>query len=253
MKQKLYFLSVIGQFLVFLFTANTAQAANSQFLSSANVVFSINNIINLTNPGFVSEDELAIVSFFEQDSNSTAFLSGDAVISAENSPISGESMSLLPGSIFSKTFSVNAGVNNGAVDSNHLGYFGLALINSPESLDEYQIDFELSYSLSSYANGQYADTGVTIEYFSEEDNLFYGSDYITHSSIFGTPGISANNTSSFSIVLTPGSAAFYLADVVITGNLTAAPVPLPAAAWLFLSGLFGVPVTGKFKKKIGNC
>ena len=252
MKHKFSFFSVLWRLIFLLLTIDIAQASNSQFSSSANVSFTITNITNLVAPGVVLEDELGIVSFFEQDSYSSAFLSGDAVINDQNSPIDGESLPLVAGSVFSKSFSISAGANNGSVDSNHLGYFGLALINSPDSLGEYQVDFELSYSLFSSASGQYADTGVSMEYFSEEDTSFYGSEYIIHSAVFGLPSASANNSGQFSIVLTPGSAVFYLAEAVITGNLTAAPVPLPATAWLFLSGFF-VPFSRKLKKKFSNC
>jgi hypothetical protein len=58
----------------------------------------------------------------------------------------------------------------------------------------------------------------------------------------------ASNSGGFSIILAPGQSGFYLADVVINGNLAAAPVPLPAAAWSFLAGLLGI--VGMKKRKL---
>jgi len=212
--------------------------ASSELASSAKITFTIDNISNLTQPGLINPVDLGIFGSFEQDGSSYAYLNGDASIN-DNNPSELSQFSSLPELIFSHTFAINGSANDGSLESYHLGFYGLSLYNNGLT-DTYTVDLGFSYLLSASAAGQNADTDVSIDYFSDEDLSFVGSDYVTHSNIFGFPVSTANNSGTFSITLAPGAAGFYLADVVINGNLTAAPVPLPAAAWLFLAGLLGI-------------
>jgi hypothetical protein len=186
--------------------------ASSELTGSATISFSIDNISNLTNPGFISNDDLAIFGSFEQDSSSYAYLNGDAVINQDNPVVSG-ALPLLSGAFFTHTFSINGQAHNGSMESYHLGLYGLGLSNAESSSGTYKIDLSFAYSLLASAAGQYADTDVSIEYFSDEDAAFNGSDYVNHANIFGFPLAAASNSGGFSIILAPGQSGFYLADV----------------------------------------
>lgn len=237
MKQKIIFLPIILFAGVPLLGIGSAQAS-SELTSFATVTFTIDSINNLTTPGLISPSDFGIFADFEQDNASYVNLSGDAAIN-DNNPAQFGSVPLITGTQFSHTFSITGSVNNGTFESYHLGLYGLSLLNSGLS-DTYAVDLSFSYLLSASATGQNADTDVNIDYFSDEDPAFVGSDYVNHANIFGFPVTTATNAKGFSMTLAPGEAGYYLADVVIKGNLMAAPVPLPAAAWSFLAGLLGI-------------
>lgn len=212
--------------------------ASSQFSSAAAINFTIDNISNQTNPGTISSNDLAIFASFDQDKTSYDSVNGDATIHNLH-PSESRSIPLNPGANYSHTFSLIGSANAGSLESYHLGLYGLTLFNAGTT-DTYQVDLSFGYSLSANAGGQSADTDVSIDYFSVEDPLFSGADYLYHSSTLAGPVPSVGKSGVFSITLAPGQAGAYLADVVINGNLTAAPVPLPTAIWPFLTGLMGI-------------
>lgn len=205
--------------------------ASSSFTNYATVNFTIDNIVNLTNPGSVLASELGIYGSFEQSDVNDVVDDSKSVF---------QSVSLTSGSSFNHTFTLTNTVNDGYTESYQIGYFGFGLVNGFDSGSIYQIDFNFNYLLSAFGGGESADTEIYFDYYSDEDFTFSGFDYVNHSSIFGIPAVTANDSGSFSIVLDPGVGAFYVAQAVITGNLYASPVPVPGAAWLFMSGLLTV-------------
>lgn len=243
MKQLKKFLPMVFLAGLPLIGLSNAQAS-SEFSSSATIGFSIEGITNNTT-GITSQD-LAIFASFEQDSSSYANITGNALINDINPDDFGDVLSL-PTTSYSHTFSISGNANNGSIDSYYLGLYGLGLFNTSLT-DTYTVDLSFSYLLSSSASGEKSDTDVKIDYFSDEDFSFGGEDYVDHSYVFGFPVSNASGAGAFSITLTPQSAASYLADVVITGNLEASPVPLPATVWMFLSGL--IAVVGLKKRRI---
>lgn len=214
--------------------------ASSEFSSYATIGFSIEGISNVTDfngIGVITSD-LGISGSFEQDVSSYDNLTGDALINDLNPDEFGEIPPLV-GTSYEHTFSIFGNVNNGSAASYHLGLYGFTLFNQSD-IDTYTFNLGFSYLLSASASGENSDTDVFIDYFSDEDLSFTGSDHLNHSSVFSGPVADVGNSGPFNITLAPGEAAFYLADVVIKANLMATPVPLPATAWMFLSGLLGV-------------
>lgn len=213
--------------------------ASSEFSSSATIGFSIEGISNDTDVyglGVIASD-LGISGSFGQDVPYD-ILTGDALINDLN-PDEFSDIPPLIGNSYEHTFSIFGSVNNGSAESYHLGLYGFTLFNL-STIDTYTFNLGFSYLLSASASGENSDTNVSIDYYSDEDLSFTGFDYLYHSSVFGGPVADVGNSGPFNITLAPGEAVFYLADVVIKGNLMAAPVPLPATVWMFLSGLLGV-------------
>ena len=213
--------------------------ASSEFSSSATIGFLIEGISNDTDVyelGVITSD-LGISGSFGQDVPYD-IITGDALINDLNPDEFGEIPPLV-GNSYEHTFSIFGSVNNGSAASYHLGFYGFTLFNQSD-IDTYTFNLGFSYLLSASASGENSDTDVYIDYFSDEDLSFTGSDHLNHSSVFSAPVADVGNSGPFNITLAPGEAAFYLADVVIKGNLMAAPVPLPATVWMFLSGLLGV-------------
>jgi hypothetical protein len=242
-----------------LFGINNAEAYNSEFSGSAKIDITVNAISNVTNSGSIFPAELTIFGgvypqpdnsyyAFKQDGSVLPILSGNAVLNDSNAPVVAPPLPLSLVTSFSHTFSVHGYANDGDIDSYSLGLYGIGISNSSLT-DTYQVDFDFSYLLSAYASAQngglgaedelnYATAQVTLDYFSDEDSNFFGYAFADN---YSSPGVyqpTEGNTGQFSITLTPGATVYYLADATITGNLTA--VPLPSAAWLFLSGIFGV-------------
>ncbi|MDD2738903.1 MAG: hypothetical protein PHR94_08205 [Methylomonas lenta] len=213
--------------------------ASSEFGSSAAIGFSIEGISNDTDVsglGVITSD-LGISGSFGQDIPYD-ILTGDASINDLN-PDEFSEIPPLVGNSYEHTFSIFGSVNNGSAESYHLGLYGFTLFNL-STIDTYTFNLGFSYLLSASASGENSDTDVSIDYYSDEDLSFTGFDYLYHSSVFGGPVPDVGNSGLFAITLAPGEAAFYLADVSITGNLMATPVPLPGAVWFFVSGMFGV-------------
>jgi hypothetical protein len=92
----------------------------------------------------------------------------------------------------------------------------------------------LNYQLSAAASGQFADSNINMDY-------YLGSDVpvnvALNASVFDQANAAKNSFDTIVFNLDPGSSMTFHSDVTIDGNLSASPVPLPAAAWSFLAGL----------------
>lgn len=217
----------------------TNALASSSFQSQAILTFTINQITNDDNPG--STAGLNISASFEQ-TQADSSITGDGIVNDSN-PSYGPTP--LVGTSFPHTYIVGGNVDNGSVDSSHIGLSGLSFSNT--GADHYYIEVTLNYELSATTTGEYADSTVSLDYFNT-DFSFSGFDSI-NASIFGTPSDSVSGASPvYSFILNPGDSQSFSGQVGITGALQASGtvVPIPAAAWLFLSALSGLAT---FKKK----
>jgi hypothetical protein len=221
----------------------TSAQASSSFNSGATLSYSINNITNLDNAGSLSG--LAITGSFELAGvpDYALTLSGDGTV-VGNNPNTGPlaiSPALL-GNVFSHLFTIGGNVGNGTANTSQLGLFGLNFENT--GTDNYSISLTLNYQLTSSVTGQLADSSVALDYFNETSS-FAGSDRID-ASVFsvGNPEL-IGSSGVFNFTLAPGATEALYADVNITGNLEASPVPLPASVWLLFAGLSSIVSFGR--------
>ena len=230
-----------------LLGAQSAQA-NTTFAGSSVLTFTINSITNLNDAHPTDLSGLQILGSFLQPTDEFSFYAnttGDGAISANNPEVASFAVT----SSFSKTFAVSGSVLDGSVDSHHTGLYNLAFNNT--GLDDYAIDLTLAYQLNASANDLTAESNVAVDYYNQ---TFSVSDFATVGAY--TLAESLSDTQSvigsfapYTFTLNAGSNELVFANVVITGNLQAAPVPLPAATWLFLTGLIGVLGFNKHKTK----
>ena len=210
----------------------TGQAQSANFSGSATITYTINSIDNLSNPGNLAG--LAITGGFELSPppDSYAVTSGDGALTNNNLGLG----PIAVGRTFSHRFAISGLANNGSLDTTQFGLFSLNLDNN--SSDNYQIGVTLDYQLNALAQGDYADTEVSLDYFDAE-NAFSGSEYITANLFENTSAKSGTSGLLNFNIAAQGTQALW-ADVNITGHLQAAPVPLPAGAYLLLTGLAGI-------------
>ena len=150
----------------------------------------------------------------------------------------------------SQTFAVSGNVNDGSVSSSHLGSSSLVFSNSGS--DAYTIDVTLNYQLNAAVSGENADSDVFLDYFNTDYSFENIDPILINATVFGQANATQSGTSGlFSFTLGPNASAGLYADVTITGNLQASPVPVPGAVWLFGSAVAGMGMIGRRKHKAG--
>lgn len=218
--------------LAFTFVLAGNAEASTAFDSQASIGFSIASI----------PTEVSAVGSFAQ-TISYSFLDGDGVISDANS---NAVFSLGENHVFA--VGGNAGLSSGgSVASSHLGGYQFQVTNNSATVS-YTIDMQLNYDLAVFTSGEFADSDIVADF---SDQAGWLENVYVYAATYDAPASGAYGAvvvPSFS--LAPGEIKTFYADVVIGGNLYASPVPLPAAAWLFLSGLLGV--VGVKKRRITN-
>ncbi|MCK9604894.1 MAG: VPLPA-CTERM sorting domain-containing protein [Methylomonas sp.] len=120
-------------------------------------------------------------------------------------------------------------------------YFSNLLISfeniSLDVNDIFDINIDFSYSLTTQASGENADVDATFAYSNENFDL--DNFDISHASIYD--GFAqAFGVDSFGFVLSAGQTENLYFDSTVTGQLEATVVPVPAAIWLFGSGMAGL-------------
>lgn len=221
--------------------------ASSSFNSQSTLGFTIDNIVNGTHPGDLSG--LEIIGSFEQAGLPTSYRSttGDGGIVADNPSFF--SQPVLLGSPLISTFAVNGNVTDGTVDSSTTGWYTL-MFNNSSSTDTYSANLTLAYNLLANASGQFADSDVIVDVYSDSNpllgNIFINANALAHQNDWANSAFP-----QFAFDISPGASLALYVDVTIHGALQASPVPLPAAVWSFLAGLLCIL---KFKKrKSGFC
>jgi len=133
-----------------------------------------------------------------------------------------------------------------AQDSVQLGaavsdYFSSLLISfdniSLDVNDIFDINIDFSYTLHAQVAGEYADADANFAYSNENYTLnnfdfAHASNFDVFAEVFGFD--------SFGFVLTAGQTENLYFDSSVKGELEATVVPVPAAIWLFASGVVGL-------------
>jgi hypothetical protein len=131
------------------------------------------------------------------------------------------------------SFSAQGNASNGDVfGSIYTGWYSLDFTN--QSLSAMTVSLTLNYQLLATASGQFADSNINMDYYMGSD---VPVNVAVNASVFDQENATKNSFDTIVFNLNPGSSMTFHSDVTIDGNLSASPVPLPAAAWLFLLGL----------------
>jgi hypothetical protein len=218
----------------------TAQAS-STFSSNSTVSITIDSISNNTNAGqflgldifgsFDIADPVSAPGFgkiVSGDGNSTYSHLGGSLDSSIAPVNAGDS--------FNQLFSASGSVNSGTVDAYYQAFGGLEFINNTS--DNFTIGYTLSYDLNTLVSGDFATNTVGLEYFNDLGDIFGYEE-----SVASTPSPSINQnllSKSFNLNLGAFQSDMFYADVSVTAyaeSTAVAPVPVPAAGWLMLSGL----------------
>jgi len=155
------------------------------------------------------------------------------------------------GTAYTQVFHAEDNISDGVASSEYLGSFIQTFLNTSANVNDiFDITIDYSYTLSTSATGEDADTDINIS-LSDYDYVLGLSDF-SHAST-NTSNISPlpfNDSFSFTLATAQYNALFV--DTQITGTLqaTVAPVPVPAAFWLFGSALIALPGIRRIKTAI---
>ena len=204
-----------------LFGVGNSQA-NSSFTSQAALNVSVDTPFS----------DLEITGLFKQDQDNSynGIINGDGSVAA----VFSAGLPTVTGSNYAfDLFSVSGHATNGEVaGSSYTGWYSLGFTN--QSLSAMSVSLTLNYALAAAASGQYADGSVSLDYYMDNSpsvNVFLNT------SVFGQTNAEDKDAKIITFNLDPGTTQTFHSDVTINGNVSASPVPLPAALWLFLSGL----------------
>ncbi len=201
--------------------------ASSSFNGSSTIAFSIDSILNTTNPG--DNSGLNITGVFEIADADSAPGFGKTVSGDGNSAFThagGESLE--------QSFSANGAVNNGTVDSYYQSFGNLKFNNN--STDSYTIMFSMDYVLKAGVTGDFATNTVSLDYFNDAGDISGYAEASASSSLNLADQTTAEKN-TFTLNLDGMQSDIFYADIAINGYAEASAVPLPAAGWLMFSSL----------------
>ncbi len=237
-KQTNHLMGQWGSALLLLLTPLAVQAT-SVFNSTVTLTYTIDEIINKTNPG--TSDGLTVTGNFMLDqSSSEIFIPvGSDGTATKLTELPDYSVDTVTDS-FSHTMHVSGNASNGSLDAAYLGLYELSFEN--QSADEFEIKLTLDYSLRAEVSGDYAESDIIFDYYNEAGGFESDIDGILayasapYDLLQTLPG-----TASHSFTLAAGEFEAIYADASISGSLEASPVPVPGALILFLSAVM-IPV-----------
>jgi hypothetical protein len=235
------------------FTLNNAQAA-ATFNSYATVTYTINSINNLTNPSNAFELDILGTFGLHPDEGEQFEIAGDDGSATLSLVDQGPTALFSPAPIsYSRTFGLNGSTNTGGnIAASYLALFDLDFLNH-SATDSYNVDFTLSYSLSTAAEGDAAISDVAIDYGTFGDASFNGAnftgeDYIGSNWEELTPAqLSYSQNFNFNLAAEGYTGLSVSARIFGYADQPAA-VPVPSALWLFASGLLAFSGIKKSKK-----
>jgi len=151
---------------------------------------------------------------------------------------------------YTQIFHAEDSISDDFAESEYLGSYIQTFENTSQDInDSFDITIDYSYNLSTNVSGQNADTDINIA-LSNYDYTFDLADFAS-ASISGGYNDPANNVGSFSFILSAGEFDILFAETTITGTIQSttalAPVPVPAAFWLFATAIMALPGIRKFK------
>ncbi|WP_157197761.1 MULTISPECIES: hypothetical protein [Methylomonas] len=209
---------------------NSAHASAS-YDSIVALSYSI-GILDSTNPTAGDRTGLSILGTYQQANDEFSFYAnaaGDGTYLANSPNPSASAVA----SLFNGSFAVSGNAYDGSVDTWHTGQFGLELSNAGPY--RYDLSITLDYALRAAVDGAFATSAILFDYWDAADQLS-GSDYSAAASFAGQlqDQQSAAGSAVWTFTLVPGATVGLYAQAGIESHLTStAPVPLPAAIWLF--------------------
>jgi len=226
--------------------------ASASYDSRVSLSYSI-TVLDSSNPTGGDHTGLNILGTYLQPSDDSSFyaaVSGDGQYLA-HSP---NPAAVAVAGSFNGTFTTTASAVLGSIDSLHTGLFGLEFSNSGPY--GYSLAVNLNYALQASVHGEYANSSIFFDYWDGAGSLS-GFDYVSAAAFTGylDDQQSATNTVTWHFTLAAGATQQLYAQAGIQSHLESAdasPVPLPGAAWLFLSGMMAsLALTGRRKHAAG--
>lgn len=213
--------------------------AVSVYTGSANISIDITSINNQSNPGSGYGNDLYYSGFQELDEFSGSIINGVGNVTPDfpGDPLP-TTQTVLPATLsLSQNMSINGEVSDGDIDSYYFRINDITFKNM--STETYTINYIVDYLLSVETTGEYSEATTSIE----GTNLGISGEYTEVYSHSDFSAIANDNGSSLlSLTLTSGESATISSAFAFTGYAVAvAAVPVPAAFWLFLSGLVALP------------
>jgi len=216
--------------------------AASLFSGESNIILTIDSIVSSSG----NTAGLSIDGLFEIGTATTAPGFGNAVTGDGQSSYTYTGANQLPlavsaGNSVNQFFNATGGAGNGSIDSYYQAYGTFNFANNSAS-DIFTINFSLLYTLIANTSGEFAESQVSIDYYDDLFLVTAGSDMVIANTLT-IPNAAAFNSSplTFSMTLNAGDFNTFYTDVAITGTASSvSAVPLPAAFWLFLSGVIGL-------------
>lgn len=195
-----------------------------------------------TNPTAGDDTGLSILGTFQQPSDTASYYgsaSGDGLFQTD-SPTPASTVVAIA-SLYNANLEATGYAEFGTVDTLHTGLFGLQLSNT--SAYSYTVAVNFNFGLTAFAEGEFASTSIQFDYWNEAGSIS-GFDYVSAATYTGNANDeqSVVNFVPWSFTLAPGATEQLYAQAGILSHVesSSAPVPLPAAVWLFGSALVGL-------------
>ncbi len=225
---------LIGSLVMMLGLAEPTWAV-SAFNSTAKITYTIESIVNNSNPGSVTGLEIDGLFSLDSDGSDIYIPTGSDAVVTPLSAINEKSVYGVVSS-FSHELGVTGNVTDGIADAFYLGVFELFFEN--ESNDTFDIAVSLAYQLNSEVSGQFAINDIQLDYSNDSGDFSSAVEgvFAVAETPFDVNDI-ATGSDVYTFTLAPGGFDALFADVIISASLEASPVPVPGAAWLFASAL----------------
>ena len=215
--------------------------ASSSYLSSAQVQYTITASNRNLSGNLSSLDISDLFDAYPDDSDTQSLTS---LFTPIHNPYSGLNIA------HSNQLTTQDTINNGSATSEYFADFELNFKNlSADITDIFDITISYTLSLSTQANGEHADTDITTNIYNRNDDWLGGIDLTASTNTQGT------DTDFFSdilnITLEKGQVETIYIETFVSSSLEAtgvAPVPVPAAFWMFSSALLAFPGIKKLRK-----
>ena len=234
--------------------------ASSEYTATANYTFTVTATNLNTNSNSLSNLSIN-TSIDDQGYMVDPLLDFTPVFTSSSSNYTGDLNNFTSyNTTFLQEFHATDSISNDIVDtfatSEYLGSYILTFLNESTNADDiFDITFDYSYTLSTTAIGENANTDVNIalsnEYYDETLDLTnFSSSSIAGGGETDTP--LTNGSGSYNFLLYNDEYNAIYADTQLTGTLQTAaaelaPVPVPAAFWLFSSAIIALPGIRKIK------